>query len=217
VNGDISGSNNSSRSSGSETIRRAGSVLVLPTHQTQPTHHRVTRAVSTQCVASAVQRSVSHSPPVDGGIGTTGSSVRRPGSAGGGGSSNSVGGGSSSKDSPRTRNAEFLASRAKELIGTLKSLMKNESAVKVSVDGKHRMAPPPPPLFQSSKSMKADVGVNASSIPDFSSLPRPARSSFLVNTDSINKPQESQDNSNSNSNGCKVMNSSSDSPPQPLR
>ncbi|XP_063595897.1 serine-rich adhesin for platelets-like isoform X1 [Penaeus indicus] len=95
----------------SDMIRRAGSVCALPTQS--GTSNRVSRAASTYCVATEVQRS-SH------GEATASGSQDKGGSPG------------------KSHTSEFLATRAKELITSLKSLMRSENryATGVPTNGK---------------------------------------------------------------------------------
>lgn len=93
----------------SDMIRRAGSVCALPTQS--GTSNRVSRAASTYCVATEVQRS-SHSEAAASG------SQDKGGSPG------------------KSHTSEFLATRAKELITSLKSLMRSESILKLNLEPK---------------------------------------------------------------------------------
>ncbi|KAG7173399.1 uncharacterized protein LOC121860613 [Homarus americanus] len=89
----------------SDAVRKSGSVWALPTQSGNP--RRVSRALSTHCVASAA----------------TGTSHN-----------NSVA--SASHERGRTLTSDFLASRARELIASLKSLMRSDSVLKLNLEPK---------------------------------------------------------------------------------
>ncbi|KAG0714512.1 hypothetical protein GWK47_013999 [Chionoecetes opilio] len=84
--------------SSAEAMKKAGSVWALPTQTLQP--RKVSRAVSTHCVASAA--SSFHSEPTAGAAASPGSERTRP------------------------HTTDFLATRARELLASLKSLMRSD-------------------------------------------------------------------------------------------
>ncbi|KAK4302886.1 hypothetical protein Pmani_025066 [Petrolisthes manimaculis] len=94
----------------SDSLRKSGSVWALPTHTTQT--RRVSRAASTHCVASAVSLAPS----------TTPSRPKAPTST--------------TPDKGRSPASEFLATRAKDLIASLRSLMRSDSILKLSLEPK---------------------------------------------------------------------------------
>lgn len=91
-----------------EAMKKAGSVWALPTHNHQP--KKVSRAASTHCVATAA--SSFNSEP-------TAAAAASP-----------------SHERTRHLTTEFLASRARELLTSLKSLMRSDSVLKLNLEPK---------------------------------------------------------------------------------
>ncbi|KAK8387324.1 hypothetical protein O3P69_018125 [Scylla paramamosain] len=91
-----------------EAMKKAGSVWALPTHNHQ--HKKVSRAASTHCVATAA--SSYHSEP-------TAAAAASPG-----------------HERTRPLTTDFLASRARELLTSLKSLMRSDSVLKLNLEPK---------------------------------------------------------------------------------
>lgn len=92
-----------------EAMRKAGSVWALPTHNNNHHSRKVSRAASTHCVVSAASACQDN-----------------PAAAGA----------SSGSEKTRSHTTDFLASRARELLTSLKSLIRSDSVLKLNLEPK---------------------------------------------------------------------------------